>query len=624
MNLVRNAMQSFRSTRASSPLHTAGLLLCVFFAGAAFYFAFTTLCAMVNFGWREPMFDQWNEYGTYLDRSFPQNVIQEANGHRPIIPNLIRVAEIHWFAGNQLLQLVIGGVAAYLIAAIFAISALRERQLTLAARLAAVMLSVLGVLWLANARRLLHGSEALHGYLPTLAALLASYFTYLAWQQRRIGWLAVASACCMLGTFSFGLGLASFCSLFALFAILRLPWRWLSLPLAAFVLCGLLYVVILPGDQGVRGQLRIEPLENIRLTAQWLSAPWMNGWLNNANPDSASMVDLGTRLGRYLDKAAKLLVGTTSFVGLGVGGISVLLGLGGIATFALLALRALLGQVVISRLSALAFGMGTFALASAVITVVSRLAYLHEHPDQIYADRYLAWPSLFWSSLAILLLLAAMRSRNMIPRLLGIAFLVALPIVLSATQRTGVIWGAIVYRIAAQTSAQTRSGIYDRTHFPGVAQDRDTELHEIERLRNARIAMFADPGWERVGSTWSGTLEPGDDYAVQAHWVDTVADPTADKPAGHAEGWVRHGVADLRQHGQLALLDETGTIAGLAEFSFIGGNAQALLMSTPRKRGFDGYVRAYDPDKKYTLAVLDFAANRGIALTRIAPAAAAK
>ena len=73
----------------------------------------TTLCAIVNFGFRQPMWDQWREYETFLGLPFPQNVIQLANGHRPILPNLVRVAEIHWFAANQLLQLSVGAACAF-------------------------------------------------------------------------------------------------------------------------------------------------------------------------------------------------------------------------------------------------------------------------------------------------------------------------------------------------------------------------------------------------------------------------------------------------------------------------------------------------------------------------------
>jgi hypothetical protein len=612
-------MRSLHAVRTMFP--PAGRwLLCVFFAGAAAYFALTTFCAIVNFGWRQPMFDQWHEYETFLNLPAPQNAIQEANGHRPIFPNLIRIAEIQWFAGNQILQLSVGGLCAFLSAFLVAVAALRDRSMPLVARWASVMLAVLGVLWLANARRLLHGSEALHGYLPMLAAILASYCTLLSHRRQSLAWLGAASLCCMLATFSFGLGLASFCSVLLLSVVLRLPWRWLLLPLAALALCLLLYIFILPGNQGVRGQLSLQLIENVRLTAQWLSAPWMNGWLNLADPNATSVVDMNTRLGRFLDAATKSVVIPLRAVGIDVGVLSTLLGMSGIVAFGIVVTRTYLAKREVTQLAGLAIGAATFGLASAAITVISRREYLGIHPEQIYSDRYMAWPSLFWSSLAILLVVAATRLHRKLLPVLGVAFLVALPIVLSATQRLDAIWGSMVYRIAQQTAAQLRSGVYDEANFPGIGADRETDLREIELLRKNRIAMFKDRAWERVGSQWTGTLEHLDSISVQAHWSTPIVDPTGGKPGGHVEGWITQGIATLRRsNGQLAILDEHGTIAGLAEFSFIGPNAQVLLLRFPTKRGFDGYVRDYDPTRKYILAVVNMKTARGLTLGEIEP-----
>ena len=118
-------------------------LLCLTFALAALYFALNTLCAIINFGWREPMFDQWSEYETLLGLPFPQNVLQQVAGHRPILPNLVRVAEIRWFGADQSLQLVVGSLCAFLSAAILAGAAYGERKLPPVARWAGVMLSII-------------------------------------------------------------------------------------------------------------------------------------------------------------------------------------------------------------------------------------------------------------------------------------------------------------------------------------------------------------------------------------------------------------------------------------------------------------------------------------------------
>ena len=64
-------------------------------------------------------------------------------------------------------------------------------------------------------------------------------------------------------------------------------------------------------------------------------------------------------------------------------------------------------------------------------------------------------------------------------------------------------------------------------------------------------------------------------------------------------------------------------IAGFAEFGFIRPDAHVLLLTLPKKRGFDGYVRDPGTSTKYTLAVVDFRADRAISLAVLpAPPAA--
>lgn len=563
------------------------------------------------------MFDQWHEYETLLGLPFPQNVLQEANGHRPVIPNLVRVAEIRWLDGNQVLQLAVGTFAEILIVGLMAISALRERRISLIARCAAVMLAVLGTLWLANARRLLHGSEALHGYLPILAAASASYCTYLAQTHRSLTRLSLACLFCVLATFSFGLGVASFCSVLLLCTLLRTPLRWWVLPLGTLALSLVLYVFLLPGDQAIRQQVHLDMGDGIWQLARWMSSPWMDGWLNSANTNSLPVADPNTRLGKFVNHSAIVTVLALDSVGLRLDTLSALLGLAGIGGFCAFVVQMYRRKIELTRLTALATGLAAFALASAVITVAGRLDYLRVYPGQIYADRYLAWPTLFWACLTILSVVQIARSGGKFARIAGTAFLVALPVILSATQRSGAIWGAIVYRQAQQTAGQVLNGIYDRPHFPGVNLSTEEELREIALLRGKKIAMFADPSWQRIGTAWTGSLETDNEITASARWVAPVTDSVTGDKVGHVEGWFSRGIARAQGLGQVALLDGRGMITGFAEYSFIGPGADALILHLPRKRGFDGYVRTFEEGETYTLALLDFERNSGIRLTSV-------
>jgi len=65
---------------------------------------------------------------------------------------------------------------------------------------------------------------------------------------------------------------------------LRLPWRWQIIPVAALATCLFLYLYALPGDQGVRGALNFHLLNSALIAADWLSSPWVHGWLGHADP----------------------------------------------------------------------------------------------------------------------------------------------------------------------------------------------------------------------------------------------------------------------------------------------------------------------------------------------------
>jgi hypothetical protein len=587
-------------------------LLVACMALASLWIALTTLLAIINFAAREPIFDQWREYENFLELPFPQNVLQMANGHRPILPNLIRVAEVHWFAADQRLQISIGALAAFLCAGLLAWLAWREPGLSRLRRHAGVMLAIIGLLWLVNARRLLHGSEALHGYLPTLAAIAASWCMYRAARSGTLGPIAAASVACVLATFSFGLGLACFCSVLALGVLLRLPWRQLLLPLAVLIACGVSYVYLLPGNDGVREQLGVQPLTTAALVAEWIGAPWKMGWLK-LDTETAPLLSWGALPEIVLAALARFVSGT---LGIDNRLACFVLGLLGIALFAAFFVRAWRRNDA-TRLEIIALGSGVYALACGAITVLGRLQYLQTYPDQISADRYLTWPTLFWCALALLVLQRLPPLRSRVARACAAISIVALPVALSVIHEQQAIWGSIVYRNAERFAAAARSGVFDQVHFTGEDVGTARQLREIALLRDRNLAMFRDPAWQRIGTAWTGTLETDSELSAQARWLERVTDPTTPRPAARLEGWVAHGIATVDRFGELVLLDANGIIAGFANFSFVKPGAKSLLLRVPRKRGFDGYVRDYDAEQEYTLAVADFTTNRAIVLARL-------
>lgn len=580
----------------------------------ALLFALTTLVAIVNFGWRQPMFDQWREAETFIGLPFPANVLQIANGHRPVIPNLIRVAEIRWLADDQLLQITIGTLAAFACAGLLAATAWRERSLGPARRAFGVLVAVLGILWLGNARRLLHGNESLHGYLPTVFALGAVLLVQRVRAGRPFTAIAGATALSVLATFSFGLGLASFCAVIALLVVMRRPWSESIMPALTLLICFVLYTYLMPGSAAVRTSVGVAPVQIGAILAQWLASPWHNAWLDLATTGEPMEPWVQWPF-RALSDSARFV---ESRIGIGPDTVCLLAGIAGVALFAASTWNVYRRRGQASTLELLAVGAGTYAFVSGALTVVGRLSYLQQLPGQIYADRYLLWPSLFWSSIALLLIAQLPPLRSAFARGAAAAVMLALPIVFVVTQNNGAIWSAIVYRGAQKNAAFLRSGVFDRASFSGEDIPLEDQLREVALLREHRLAMFADAAWQRVGTSWTGTLSADRDVTIQVRWIDLVADPSAATPAGHLEGVVLQGLRQLR-HRQLAILTTDHRIAGLAEYSFISPVSAALQLRFPPKRGFDGYVHDFDPTRDYLLAALDLDANSGIVLAKIAP-----
>jgi len=590
---------------------------CALFLGSAFVYAWTALCAEVNFAWRQPMLDQWRLYHTFLSLPFPENVLQLENGHRPIFPNLIRVAEIHWFAADQHLQIVCGAVFAFLSAAIIIFVTLRERSVPFVARCAGTMLAVIGVLWLANSRMLLHGNESVHTYLLTLCVTSAGLFVHRARRNGALAWMIAAATACVVAMFCFGPGAASFVSIVLLALIMRLPARWLFVPFAMLTGCLVLYVLVLPGSQGVRHMLDVRPLESLRIMAQWLSSPWINGWLGLADPQAAWVVlDKPAITSHVLRSSANALAGAT---GVSWRGLGIAIGFAGISLFtARVAIALWRGVRTLTAWESVAIGMGSFALCSAAIFAVGRLDYLQTYPDQVYADRYMVWPSLFWCALALLATFDLAHSPRRYAQFAGICFLVAMPFALWPAHRQGVAWASIVYRNAQESAAAARSGVYDSDKFPdNAAAWKPTVLATLNLLRREHLAMFADPMWEMVGKPCPWSIADGKNVSVQAAIASSGTDGIDGTAFVSVSGVVSSGIAQIQKSGQIAIIDSNDVIVGLAEFSQLKPGSAALRFDAPRKRGFDGYIRHFDPHGIYTLVWLVPDMRQAIRLTSV-------
>lgn len=602
MSYLRNSVLA--DWRSHAPSRAATL----WFLGWAAFFAWTAICAVVNFSWRQPTSDEFVNYQTFLQLPFPQNALQAGNGHRPVFPNLVIMAELAWLHGNHWLQFVVGLSAACASAALIAIAAWRERQSPAFVRAACAMLGVLGIFWLANGRMLFHSYESVHVYLLTLAVVVAGACVYEASARGSVRWMAFASAAAMLAMFCFGSGVAAFPAIILLAFALRLPSRWFLIPAGTLAFCLFLYLFALPGDEGVRGVISVHPLDSAVVAIDWLSSPWVRGWLGYAEPSldpNATTGLLYLRFGPWLVAAANIMTALTHLSwqllarAVSMAGIVVFL-----YRFASLTFDRAQRP---SRLEVIASMLCLFALATATLIGLGRLGYFGIHPEEVYADRYLVWPSLFWSGLVILLVC---RRRVSGARKQTIAFTAlagVLPLALLPTHDASAIWGSVVYRLSQQSAAVARSGMFDPALFPnGEDASREDVLRSLTLMREKRVAMFADDRFTEVGKLLSGPLQTAEHIKASAVVVGTFDDPRDGTHAAHFEGMIAEGLRPAREAGQLGVVDEAGRVVGLAEFSHIHAD-RALLLTMPAKRGFDGYIRDYRPEETYRLILLPHA-----------------
>ncbi len=613
---MHNAEAGFSASTRSNG--RAADLLAGAFVACALLYALSTLCAILNFGLRQPMFDQYKEYGNYLSLPFLDSVLMIENGHRPVVPALIANLEILWFHADQSLQLAIGTSCIFLTWALIAWTFWTQNDMPRMARAAGVMLAALGLLWLGNARMLLQGVSQLQAHVVVCFVTLAALCTHSAARRDSWGWMAGAAVACAAAMFTFGAGVAAFPTIIALGVLLRVRWQKLLIPISTALLCFYLYIFVLPGHQGVQNSLSLHPIATFAIVAQWLSSPWANGLLALANPPLQPWLpdSFDTDLGRLLVTAANRIV---MAIDTPWRSITIVLGTAGIAIFVVRLIVSYVRGKPVNRGEALANAMCMFAFASAVIVGIGRLDYLQATPDQTFADRYLVWPCLFWMGLVWLVMTDICRLKNQGVALVGLLFLVALPFVLYPTHRAWAGWGAAVYHISQQSAASVRSGVFDETLFPsGADASRDDVLHTLRLLKQRQLAMFAEPSWKLVGSQWHDPLSHSEEYALDLHVDRTFLDSESGLTAARIEGTFRPHSTPMRANEQLALIDAEDRLVGLAESSFISPDAVGLRLDVARKRGFTGYIRDYHDNGSYRLVLLQ-GAHGAVLLGNIEP-----
>ncbi|MCE4360980.1 hypothetical protein [Xanthomonas hortorum] len=485
----------------------------VLLVGAKWSYLSIGMLAMVTLSPKVLYADPWRFAKNLLGQPWPRNVLAVDNGHREVLPNLLRLAELRWFDGNQWLQIWVG-IALALLTVWMLLRLVRTERLGSLAQAAAGLVCATSIFWLGNERALVHANESVHVYLIT-AFLVAGCWLLghgSGW------WRAVLAALCgFAATFCFGAGIATFVALLVMLLLRRASWAQWCIVLSGFSVS--LLLVLGFGDAHTQGARIIAPLSQLDIVLRWLSAPFIYACLPLVDVNVAAKLPVESlrAVAVAISNAYTALFGPVMISawphrligGLGVGG---LMGI----TYSLWRRRA----ESVAELTAISIAW--FALAIGAAIALARAIYFQSFPEQLLAGRYLPWSVLFWSGL---LLWSFVRYGHFHPRRVAVAGLVLACCLVPST-----LWMALLAQrmqtAANMTATAAAAGVIDADAVYG-----ETVLTEVADalplLRAEDTSIFAWPETRYL----DGTQVAADPVAIADVAATPVRNLLNDAPA---------------------------------------------------------------------------------------------
>lgn len=483
-----------------------------------------------------PYADAWRFLAHFLSEPFPRNVLGADNGHLELFPDLVRVAELEWFAANQRLQTAVGVLLA-LSSWLVVVLGLRRSALEPARFGAVALVLALGLFWVGNFRALMHANETVHAYAVTLG-LFAGLL--LGWRGG-VGAAVLAAASAVFASLSFGSGLAVFPAVLLVLALRRAPLReWLPVVLA---LVGVVLLLLALRDGTAESVSVTGVSARIESLMRWLGGPALFASWPLWDPEIAARVPTtllrsvtGPIAAAYEQSAGPVMLARWPHLAWG---------LLGLVLFAVALWRSWRSR---AALSVVGTATAAFALCVGALIVVVRASYFEEHADQLLAPRYLVWTSLFWTGL-LLVGLDVLRPAR------GAALALLVCVLLLPSQ----LW---MYRLGmGQTETAERSALAAAVGViePGLSLG-ETELKDLANalplLRQAGASVFALPQVRQLDQT----PDPALWTAVE---VDLLRVSAVENRLGEPGRRVEFEL--LQSMGEpLLLIDADGVVRGLA------------------------------------------------------------
>jgi hypothetical protein len=485
-----------------------------YWQAAAIVYLLAGVAAMYFFSPRVPYADQWNHYTHLLQRPFWIGVFSADNGHAEVLPNLLRLLELH-LGTHELLQIAVGMLFAALSVCILLDLVLRDRDLTPTTRAASAFTIVFGIYWLGNTRALTQEHDAVHVYTVILCLSLALRLGVRDAKSSGLPWSRLFGAIflCLCASLSFGSGVASFVALAMLLILQRVRTAQMLVVLAAALGTILLYR-LLPGAVADRSSYALD-FPAIILILRLLGSPFVYFFWPLIDPAAAAAAPAPLR-----DMFVPIANGWTTRFG------DIHLSTFPQAAFGLLAVCLLIRTTLRIRDAAashsarIGVALAWFGVGVAGLIALTRTSYFELHPDQIYAPRYLPWLSLGWTGL----ILAGVARRHGSRAMLVVAL--SLPLLALPSEVWMGLLGRRMRMVAEDIALASAVGVFPQSYALGETDVADLE-QVLPLLRQARTAMFAWPETQALDQVVPAT-------ATVRFATQVTVNPTQNRLSGDA------------------------------------------------------------------------------------------
>ncbi|MCK7593869.1 hypothetical protein [Pseudomarimonas salicorniae] len=523
----------------------------------------STLAHIASYGFAEIYSDQFRQYRNIQQAGMPAALFQPDNGHRQVLPNLVRWMDVEFGQADQRIPLSVGLLMIIAVWGLLLSLAWRERRNSPALAGAVALIATVGLFWAGSARVQYHGNEAVQVHLVILLMLWATRSISALGDTPWRGW-AVGLGCAVLAMLSFATGVAVFAGLLGLAVVLRRPWKEVLVAGAISAACLLTYTFVLPGGDGVRNTISLQPLALAEVAATWIGAFPTTSWLAlpvegafGAGPERVAATGL---VGFVLQLSAQALRGLFGWQSqLAAAPVAGVLGFALLAGFCARCWRA---PERAGQLERCALGIALFAAALSALVAVGRLEYFKVHPEQMLADRFALYSALFW--FALLLCAVARWGEGRWPWL-GVAVALGAAVWILPTQELGRGWASHSARVMEARAAQAQSGVL-LDGWAGFADMPDLDAVEasLDYYRQAELGMFRTPRSRAMGRQLAAA-QLGEADRLPAQGVRLLAANPVDSPVGPA--WHLQGVLETRigaDDGVWAV-DAQGAVIGVGE-----------------------------------------------------------